>query len=93
MGKGGFYPPLSLSLNGPYLLQHVHGVPAALHAGGEAGRGRGIVILCCLREELGHRYLIRHPLTGRERGEGGGDEKKCPKGSAMKLQKDKSMKE
>lgn len=48
----------------PYLLQHVHRVPAALHPGGEAGRGRGIVILGRLREELGHRYLIRHPSAG-----------------------------
>lgn len=54
----------SIMTHGPYLLQHVHRVPAALHPGGEAGRGRGIVILCRLREKLGHRYLIRHPLTG-----------------------------
>lgn len=57
------------SMRRPYLLQHVHRVPAALHPGGEAGRGRGIVILCRLREELGHRYLIRHPSTA---GGGGG---------------------
>lgn len=68
MGRGVLSTPLSLSA-WPYLLQHVHGVPAALHAGGEAGCGRGIVILRCLREKLGHRYLIRHPLTGREGGE------------------------
>ena len=48
----------------PYLLQHIHCVPAALQSGGEAGCCRGIVILSCLREKLGHRYLIRHPLTG-----------------------------
>lgn len=54
----------SIMTHRPYLLQHVHRVPAALHPGGEAGRGRGIVILCRLREKLGHRYLIRHPLTG-----------------------------
>lgn len=46
----------------PYLLQHIHCIPAALHSGGEAGCCRRIVILCCLREKLGHRYLIRHPL-------------------------------
>lgn len=49
----------------PYLLQHIHRVPAALQSGGEAGCRRGIVILRCLREKLGHRYLIRHHLTGK----------------------------
>lgn len=66
----------SIMARRPYLLQHVHRVPAALHPGGEAGRGRGIVILCRLREKLGHRYLIRHPLTG-----GGGE--RPTKGFAM----------
>lgn len=49
----------------PYLLQHIHCVPAALQSGGEAGCCWGIIILCRLREKLGHRYLIRHPLTGK----------------------------
>lgn len=66
----------SIMAHRPYLLQHVHRVPAALHPGGEAGRGRGIVILCRLREKLGHRYLIRHPSTG-----GGGE--RPTKGFAM----------
>ncbi len=67
----------------PYLLQHIHGVPAALQSGGEAGCCRGIVILCCLREKLGHRYLIRHPLAG-----------KMPTGGlAMNAQKHKTMKD
>lgn len=48
----------------PYLLQNVDGVPAALQPGGEAGCGRGVVILCRFREELGHRDLIRHPCAG-----------------------------
>lgn len=60
------------SMHRPYLLQHVHRVPAALHPGGEAGRGRGIVILCRLREELGHRYLIRHPSTAGRGGDAHG---------------------
>lgn len=58
----------------PYLLQHIHCVPAALQSGGEAGCCRGIVILCCLREKLGHRYLIRHPLDGENAHKRVGDE-------------------
>lgn len=45
-----------------YLLENVNRVPTALQPGGEAG-GRGrIVVLCGLREELGHRNLVWHPL-------------------------------
>lgn len=44
-----------------YLLQHADCVPTALQSGGETGRGGRVVILCCFRQKLRHRYLIRHP--------------------------------
>lgn len=77
----------------PYLLQHIHRVPAALQSGREAGRRRGIVILCRLREKLGHRYLIRHPLNEEEEVvEEVEGVNKCPQeGLAMKAQRYKTM--
>lgn len=43
-----------------YLFQQRDRVPAVLQAGGEAGGGRGVVILCGLGDELRHGDLVRH---------------------------------
>ena len=75
-----------------YLLQHVDGVPAVLEPGGEAGRGRRVVILGGLGEKLRHRYLIRHSSARGWGGGGGGRE--SPRrwvGLKQSGQKDKSM--
>lgn len=43
-----------------YLFQQRDRISAVLQAGGEAGGGRGIVILCGLGDELRHGDLVRH---------------------------------
>lgn len=46
-----------------YLFQQRDRISAVLQAGGEAGGGRGVVILCGLGDELRHGDLVRHDPT------------------------------
>lgn len=46
-----------------YLFQQCDRISAVLQAGGEAGGGRGVVILCGLGDELRHGDLVRHDPT------------------------------
>lgn len=43
-----------------YLFQQRDRISAVLQPGGETGGGRGVVILCSLRDELRHGDLVRH---------------------------------